>query len=131
MMDILLQLFRSSILVSENPQNYYASFLCQNGCYISFSIDTIVILFEIIILFPGAKQSQMEKLNSELYLQNCYIIQQNELLRRKAQRLNKENQALLIELKRKLSRANSKQNPDTDSDASSTSSSSSIMLSKS
>ncbi|PON70671.1 hypothetical protein TorRG33x02_256070 [Trema orientale] len=78
-----------------------------------------------------AKQSEMEKLNSELYLQNCYIIQQNELLRKKAQKLNKENQALLNELKRKLSRANSNKNPDTDSDASSTSSSDSVKLSKS
>ncbi|PON71176.1 hypothetical protein PanWU01x14_076150 [Parasponia andersonii] len=78
-----------------------------------------------------AKQSEMEKLNSELYLQNCYIIQQNELLRKKAQKLNKENQALLNELKRELSRANSNKNPDTDSDASSTSSSGSVKLSKS
>ncbi|KAL6328437.1 hypothetical protein AAG906_038312 [Vitis piasezkii] len=34
----------------------------------------------------------MEKLNSELYLQNCYIIQENERLRKKAQQLNQENQ---------------------------------------
>ncbi|KAI5575483.1 hypothetical protein POPTR_010G237600v4 [Populus trichocarpa] len=49
----------------------------------------------------------MEKLNSQLYLQNCYIIQQNEMLRKKAQRLNQENQALLSELKQKLSKASS------------------------
>ncbi|KAL9402837.1 hypothetical protein Peur_006686 [Populus x canadensis] len=49
----------------------------------------------------------MEKLNSQLYLQNCYIIQQNEMLRKKAQRLNQENQALLSELKKKLSSASS------------------------
>ncbi|EXB36960.1 hypothetical protein L484_018336 [Morus notabilis] len=72
----------------------------------------------------------MEKLNSELYLQNCYIIQQNEKLRKKAQRLNKENQALLTELKRKLSRSNTGQNPNTESDFSSTSSSGLINLSK-
>lgn len=47
----------------------------------------------------------MEKQNSELYLQNCYIIQQNERLRKKAQLLNQENQALLSELKQKLSKA--------------------------
>jgi hypothetical protein len=54
----------------------------------------------------------MEKLNSQLYLQNCYIIQQNERLRKKAQLLNQENQALLSELKRKLSKANMDANPD-------------------
>lgn len=72
----------------------------------------------------------MEKLNSELYLQNCYIIQQNEMLRKKAQKLNKENQALLYELKQKRSRANSNQNPDTELEIRSTSSSGSINLSK-
>ncbi|KAK9156715.1 hypothetical protein Scep_003289 [Stephania cephalantha] len=47
----------------------------------------------------------MERLNSKLYLQNCYIIQENERLRKKAQLLNQENQALLSELKQKLSKA--------------------------
>ncbi|KAK1263687.1 hypothetical protein QJS04_geneDACA008468 [Acorus gramineus] len=46
----------------------------------------------------------MERLNSKLYLQNCYILQENERLRRKAQLLNQENQALLSELKQKLSK---------------------------
>ncbi|KAG2309179.1 hypothetical protein Bca4012_081903 [Brassica carinata] len=46
----------------------------------------------------------MEKLNSKLYLQNCYIIKENERLRKKAQILNQENQQLLIELKQKLSK---------------------------
>ncbi|GMH30145.1 hypothetical protein Nepgr_031988 [Nepenthes gracilis] len=50
----------------------------------------------------------MERLNSELYLQNCYIVQENERLRKKAQMLNQENQALLSELKQKLSKANQK-----------------------
>lgn len=73
----------------------------------------------------------MEKLNSELYLQNCYIIQQNEKLRRKAQRLNKENQALLAELKRKLSRENSNQSPNnTENDSAFTSSPSSVISGK-
>jgi hypothetical protein len=54
----------------------------------------------------------MEKLNSQLYLQNCCIIQQNERLRKKAQLLNQENQALLSELKRKISKANMDANPD-------------------
>ncbi|KAF6165978.1 hypothetical protein GIB67_012875 [Kingdonia uniflora] len=45
----------------------------------------------------------MDRMNSKLYLQNCYIIQENERLRKKAQLLNQENQALLSELKQKLS----------------------------
>ncbi|KAF7804311.1 protein LITTLE ZIPPER 3 [Senna tora] len=46
----------------------------------------------------------MERLNSKLYLQNCYIMKENERLRKKAQLLNQENQALLSELKQKLSK---------------------------
>ncbi|CAH8363297.1 unnamed protein product [Eruca vesicaria subsp. sativa] len=46
----------------------------------------------------------MERLNSKLYLQNCYIIKENERLRKKAQILNQENQQLLLELKQKLSK---------------------------
>ncbi|XP_010271695.1 PREDICTED: protein LITTLE ZIPPER 4 [Nelumbo nucifera] len=54
----------------------------------------------------------MERINSRLYLQNCYIIQENERLRRKAQLLNQENQALLSELKKqKLANANAKPSP--------------------
>ncbi|CAI9097759.1 OLC1v1034243C1 [Oldenlandia corymbosa var. corymbosa] len=44
----------------------------------------------------------MEKLNSKLFMENCYIMKENERLRKKAELLNKENQALLNELKRKL-----------------------------
>ncbi|KAL9301845.1 putative protein LITTLE ZIPPER [Arabidopsis thaliana] len=47
---------------------------------------------------------EMERLNSKLYLQNCYIIKENERLRKKAQILNQENQQLLFELKQKLSK---------------------------
>ncbi|GLT94683.1 hypothetical protein SLE2022_124120 [Rubroshorea leprosula] len=54
----------------------------------------------------------MERLNSKLYLQNCYIMKENERLRKKAQVLNQENQALLSELKQKLSNANPKGNPE-------------------
>ncbi|XP_058087745.1 protein LITTLE ZIPPER 4 [Magnolia sinica] len=50
----------------------------------------------------------MDRLNSELYLQNCYIIQENERLRKKAQLLNQENQVLLSELKQKLSKSSAK-----------------------
>ncbi|XP_050383145.1 protein LITTLE ZIPPER 3 [Argentina anserina] len=48
----------------------------------------------------------MERLNSKLYLQNVYIMKENERLRKKAQLLNQENQALLSELKQKLSKPN-------------------------
>ncbi|GKU98358.1 hypothetical protein SLEP1_g11372 [Rubroshorea leprosula] len=54
----------------------------------------------------------MERLNSKLYLQNCYIMKENERLRKKAQVLNQENQALLSELKQKLPKANPKGNPE-------------------
>ncbi|XP_073279102.1 protein LITTLE ZIPPER 3-like [Primulina huaijiensis] len=47
----------------------------------------------------------MEKFNSKLYLENCYIMQENEKLRKTAELLNQENQALLIELKKKLAAA--------------------------
>lgn len=47
----------------------------------------------------------MEKFNSKLYLENYYIMQENEKLRKTAELLNQENQALLIELKKKLSAA--------------------------
>ncbi|KAB1223589.1 hypothetical protein CJ030_MR2G024120 [Morella rubra] len=52
----------------------------------------------------------MERLNSKLYLQNCYIMKENERLRKKAQVLNQENQVLLSELKQKLSKGNPKAN---------------------
>lgn len=48
----------------------------------------------------------MDRLNSKLYLQNCYIMKENERLRKKAQLLNQENQALLSELKQKLAKSN-------------------------
>ncbi|KAJ1699674.1 hypothetical protein LUZ63_008186 [Rhynchospora breviuscula] len=44
----------------------------------------------------------MERLNTKLYLQNCYIMKENERLRKKAQLLNQENQVLLSELKQRL-----------------------------
>ncbi|CAM8910403.1 hypothetical protein QQ045_032961 [Rhodiola kirilowii] len=45
----------------------------------------------------------MERLNSELYLKNCYMLRENERLRKKAQLLNQENQALLSQIKHKFS----------------------------
>ncbi|KAI9392383.1 hypothetical protein POPTR_006G083201v4 [Populus trichocarpa] len=59
-------------------------------------------------------KTTMERLNSKLYLQNCYIMKENERLRKKAQLLNQENQALLSELKQKLSKPNSKGNSPND-----------------
>ncbi|KAF3320752.1 Protein LITTLE ZIPPER 4 [Carex littledalei] len=44
----------------------------------------------------------MERLNTQLYLQNCFIMKENERLRKKALLLNQENQALLSELKQRL-----------------------------
>jgi hypothetical protein len=46
----------------------------------------------------------MDRLNAKLYLQNCFIIKENEQLRKKAHLLNQENQALLTELKQRLAR---------------------------
>lgn len=45
----------------------------------------------------------MEKLNSELYMENYSIMQENERLRKKAELLNQENQTLLHQLKQRLS----------------------------
>ncbi|KAI4370182.1 hypothetical protein MLD38_018556 [Melastoma candidum] len=47
----------------------------------------------------------METLNSDLYLQNCNIMKENERSRKKAQLLNQENQALLSKMKKKHSPA--------------------------
>ncbi|XP_073013818.1 uncharacterized protein [Typha latifolia] len=52
----------------------------------------------------------MDRLNSKLYLQNCYILKENERLRKKAQLLNQENQALLSELKQRLAKSNAAPN---------------------
>lgn len=52
----------------------------------------------------------MERLNSELYYQNCHIMKENERLRKKAQLLNQENQALLSQLKQKISNGNNAPN---------------------
>ncbi|KAK6126374.1 hypothetical protein DH2020_039874 [Rehmannia glutinosa] len=44
----------------------------------------------------------MEEMNSKLYMENCYILEENERLRKKAELLNQENQSLLHELKQRL-----------------------------
>uniref|UniRef100_A0A0E0CLG5 Protein LITTLE ZIPPER 4 n=1 Tax=Oryza meridionalis TaxID=40149 RepID=A0A0E0CLG5_9ORYZ len=47
----------------------------------------------------------MDSLNTKLYLQNCYMLKENERLRKAAVLLNQENQALLSELKHSLARS--------------------------
>ncbi|KAL0401536.1 UNVERIFIED_CONTAM: protein LITTLE ZIPPER 4 [Sesamum latifolium] len=56
----------------------------------------------------------MEKQNTELYMENCQMIRENERLRKAAEQLNQENQALLAELKQKqrLLEAIMQQKPD-------------------
>ncbi|WOG84391.1 hypothetical protein DCAR_0103574 [Daucus carota subsp. sativus] len=44
----------------------------------------------------------MDKNNSELYLKNCKIMQENERLRKQAAELKQENRALFTELKHRL-----------------------------
>ncbi|KAG6468821.1 hypothetical protein ZIOFF_073514 [Zingiber officinale] len=63
----------------------------------------IDLLYKVQVCIP----SLMERLNTNLYLQNCYIMKENERLRKKAQLLNQENQALLSELKQKLAKTSS------------------------
>ncbi|ESQ45223.1 hypothetical protein EUTSA_v10011130mg [Eutrema salsugineum] len=46
----------------------------------------------------------MERLNTKLYVENCYIMIENERLRKKAELLNQENQQLMFQLKQKLSK---------------------------
>ncbi|KAI3746233.1 hypothetical protein L6452_08657 [Arctium lappa] len=57
----------------------------------------------------------MERLNSKLYMENCLIMQENEKLRKKAQLLNQENQALLSQLKQRLTMGNQNVNNTPDS----------------
>ncbi|WOH02367.1 hypothetical protein DCAR_0521756 [Daucus carota subsp. sativus] len=44
----------------------------------------------------------MDKNNSELYLKNCKIFQENERLRKQAAELKQENKALLTELTHRI-----------------------------
>ncbi|PIA59022.1 hypothetical protein AQUCO_00400105v1 [Aquilegia coerulea] len=60
----------------------------------------------------------MEQLNSELYLRNLYIMQENERLRKQAKLLDQENQKLLYELKKKFSKTNSTNKQDLNGSAS-------------
>ncbi|KAM0056551.1 putative protein LITTLE ZIPPER [Helianthus debilis subsp. tardiflorus] len=57
----------------------------------------------------------MERLNSQLHLENCLIMQENEKLRKKAQLLNQENQALLSQLKQRLAMSDQNANNTPDS----------------
>ncbi|KAF8021819.1 hypothetical protein BT93_G2072 [Corymbia citriodora subsp. variegata] len=47
----------------------------------------------------------MDEANYKLFLKNCAIIQENERLRKKAEELAEENQALRQELAQKLSKS--------------------------
>ncbi|CAD6263842.1 unnamed protein product [Miscanthus lutarioriparius] len=52
----------------------------------------------------GKGEERMDRLNAKLYLQNCFIMKENERLRKKALLLNQENQALLTELKQRIAK---------------------------
>ncbi|KAM0045887.1 putative protein LITTLE ZIPPER [Helianthus debilis subsp. tardiflorus] len=67
-----------------------------------FSIFFKVEIFTSKICFLKRKDKKMERLNSKLYMENCLIMQENEKLRKKAQLLNQENQALLSQLKQRI-----------------------------
>ncbi|CAH2064286.1 unnamed protein product [Thlaspi arvense] len=54
--------------------------------------------------FPKERKKAMERLNSKLFVENCYIMKENERLRKKAELLKQENQQLLFQLKQKLSK---------------------------
>ncbi|CAI9289440.1 unnamed protein product [Lactuca saligna] len=74
--------------------------------HFSHKISPVLLCFSIVKIF-GAKiledlMFEMERMNSKLYMENCLIMQENEKLRRKAQLLNQENQALLSQLKQRL-----------------------------
>lgn len=53
----------------------------------------------------------MDRINTELYLQNCYIMKENERLRKQAQLLDQENRALYAELRQKLAKSKANSNP--------------------
>ena len=62
------------------------------------------LLLTLFSLLCGSGQAGMDRLNAKLYLQNCYIMKENERLRKAALLLNQENQALLSELKHRLAK---------------------------
>ncbi|CAA7019168.1 unnamed protein product [Microthlaspi erraticum] len=59
--------------------------------------------------FPKERKQTMERLNSKLFVENIYIMSENERLRKKAELLKQENQQLMFQLKQKLSKT--KKNP--------------------
>ncbi|KAK8967130.1 hypothetical protein KSP40_PGU011633 [Platanthera guangdongensis] len=61
----------------------------------------------------GARTGEfrLESINSKLFLQNCYIMQENQRLRMKAQLLKQEYQALISQLKQTLSQSCPSANP--------------------
>ncbi|KAG1370069.1 putative protein LITTLE ZIPPER 3-like [Cocos nucifera] len=78
--------------------------------FLFWSFPTSISIHRSLEKKTNTQKESMERLNSKLYLQNWYIIKENERLRKKAQLLNQENQALLSELKHKLSKSNPSSN---------------------
>ena len=75
---------------------------------LSFILDnSFLFLF---LFLKKERNKAMERLNSKLYVENCYIMKENERLRKKAELLNQENQQLLVQLKQKLSKTNKNPN---------------------
>ncbi|TMW98687.1 hypothetical protein EJD97_003626 [Solanum chilense] len=66
------------------------------------------------MVFPvlGQLKQVMEKQNLDLYWRNIQIMQENDRLRKTAQRLRQENEALYSELKQRLAAARSNQIPE-------------------
>ena len=110
-----IRIYENNILVYHpNPTNnlaFFFSFPFWGSVFIIASKEQLKIIITVLQFQGQYKWFHMEKKNTELYLQNCYIFQQNEKLRKKAQQLKLENQALLSELKKKLSKANTNTSP--------------------
>lgn len=82
--------------------------------WLQLCFDSNCFSFDIFItcsihVFLCCRQLEMERQNSELYMENYEMMRENERLRKKAEQLNQENQVLLSELKQKLLEATSKQ----------------------
>ncbi|KAL8500770.1 hypothetical protein ACS0TY_020380 [Phlomoides rotata] len=69
---------------------------------LSFSVNPLVFFHQGSQIKGTAALTRMEEVNSKLYMENWYMMQENERLRKKAELLNQENQSLLNELKQRL-----------------------------
>ena len=89
---------------------------------LSFILDnSFLFLF---LFLKKERNKAMERLNSKLYVENCYIMKENERLRKKAELLNQENQQLLFQLKQRLSKTKNPNGSNNDNDICSSSSAS-------